>query len=310
MSTQSVRIGLLKEGGAVDDLQTVDAEPGHDGDALADGLLIQPDREPDARRRGARARRMLLPLVGLIIPVVAITAWWIVSAQKSSFYFPPLSTIWDRFVHTWLLGGATAEIWPTLLSLVLGYAAATLVGITFGVLFALLPAVNRFFAPVIEFVRAVPGLALIPLFVIALGVGIETKIGLVIFGAVWPILLNTTDGIRSQDLTIRDTAFSYRLRFRDRLFRVILPSASPQIMAGMKVSLSIAVIVVIATEMVVSTSGIGNFLLKAQAGFDLTGMWSGLVLMGIIGYLLNVIFELVERRVLRWHRAMYEGINR
>ncbi|GGF11847.1 ABC transporter permease [Subtercola lobariae] len=261
-------------------------------------------------RRSINARRLLLPFVGLIIPVIGVTAWWILSAQKPSFYFPSLATIWDRFVHTWLLGGATAEIWPTLSSLFLGYAAATLVGITLGVVFALLPSVNRFFAPLLEFVRAVPGLALIPLFVIALGVGIETKIGLVIFGAVWPILLNTVDGIRSQDLTIRDTVFSYRLRFRDRLFRVVLPSASPQIMAGMKVSLSISVIVVIATEMVVSINGIGNFLLKAQAGFDLTGMWSGLILMGIIGYLLNVIFELVERRVLRWHRAMYEGNRR
>lgn len=256
------------------------------------------------------ARRLLLPLVGLILPVVGVAAWWFGSLGSTSFYFPSLATIWARFVPTWILGGADDQIWPTLSSLLLGYAAASLVGVTLGTTLALLPRVHEFFSPLLEFLRAIPGLALIPIFVIALGVGYNTKIGLVIVGAVWPILLNTIDGIRGQDLTVRDTAFSYRLRFRDRLFRVILPSASPQIMAGMKVALSVSVIVVIATEMVVSVSGIGNFLLKAQASFDLTGMWSGLLLMGIIGFLLNLAFELIERRVLRWHRVMYEGIAR
>jgi ABC-type nitrate/sulfonate/bicarbonate transport system permease component len=255
-------------------------------------------------------RRLSLPLVGLILPVVAIALWWTLSAQNPSFYFPPLSTIWDRFLSTWIFGGTQAEIWPTLGSLFLGYTAASVVGVGLGTLLALVPSVYRFFSPLLEFLRSIPGIALIPLFVIALGVGINTKVGLVIFGAVWPILLNTIDGIRGQDLTIRDTARSYRLRFGDRLFRVVLPGASPQILAGMKVALSIAVIVVIATEMVVSTEGIGNFLLKAQAGFDLVGMWSGLILMGLIGYLLNVVFELVERRVLRWHRNIYEGTTR
>lgn len=257
-----------------------------------------------------RLRRVSLPLVGLILPVVGIAAWWFGSASSTSFFFPPLSTIWASFVSNWILGAATAQIVPTLSSLLLGYAAAAIVGIGLGTVLALMPRVYAFFSPLLEFLRAVPGLALIPLFVIALGVGFQTKIGLVIFAAVWPILLNTIDGIRGQDLTIRDTSASYRLRFRDRLFRVILPGASPQIMAGLKVALSMSVIVVIATEMVVSTSGIGNFLLKAQAGFDLVGMWSGIVLMGIIGYLLNVIFDLIERRVLRWYRAMNEGVTR
>jgi ABC-type nitrate/sulfonate/bicarbonate transport system permease component len=255
-------------------------------------------------------RRLSLPLVGLILPVAVVTLWWVISAQSPSFYFPSLATIWDRFLATWILGGTSAEIWPTLTSLAIGYTAATIVGIGLGTVLALVPAVHGFFSPLLEFLRSIPGIALIPLFVIALGVGVTTKVGLVIFGAVWPILLNTIDGIRGQDLTIRDTARSYRLRFGDRLFRVILPGASPQILAGMKVALSIAVIVVIATEMVVSTEGIGNFLLKAQAGFDLVGMWSGLILMGLIGYLLNVLFELVERRVLRWHRNIYEGTTR
>lgn len=252
-------------------------------------------------------RHSYLPLVGLILPVVGVAAWWFGSAGSQSFYFPPLSSIWSRFVSTWLLGGSTAQIWPTLLSLLIGYAAAVVLGITLGVVFALVQAIADFFSPLFEFIRAIPGIALIPIFVIALGVGTQTKVALILFGGIWPILLNTIDGIKGLDPTIVDTAKSYRIRFWNRLMNVVLPGASPQIFAGMKVALSTAVIIVIATEMVVSTDGIGNFLLKAQSSFDLIGMWTGLILMGIIGYLLNVAFELAERRMLRWHRHLFEG---
>ncbi len=256
------------------------------------------------------ARRALLPLVGLILPVAGIAAWWIASAAQPSFYFPALSTIWDRFVQTWILGGTAVEVVPTLTSFFLGFAAASVVGVVLGIVLALMPRVYDFLSPLLEFLRALPGIALIPLFVSALGVGFETRVALVLFGATWPILLNTLDGVRGLDLTVRDTAFSYRLPFRDRLFSVILPGASPQIFAGLRVALSISIVVVIASEMVVSVTGIGHFLLKAQAGFDLVAMWTGLILMGLLGYLLNVAFDLVERRVLRWHRRMNEGSTR
>ena len=252
-------------------------------------------------------QRVLRPLLGLLLPVTAIATWWIVSLNSASFFFPPLSAIWDRFVSAWVLGDARAEIFPTLGSLAVGYAAAVIIGVGLGTALALLPRVHKFVAPLIEFIRALPALALIPIFVIALGIGPNMKIGLVIFGAIWPILLNTLDGIRGQDATIRDTAGSYRLRPLDRLLFVTLPGASPQIVAGMRVALSLAVIIVVATEMVVSIEGIGNYLLRAQSAFDLIGMWSGLILMGILGFLLNVVFELLERRALRWYRGMNEG---
>jgi ABC-type nitrate/sulfonate/bicarbonate transport system permease component len=95
----------------------------------------------------------------------------------------------------------------------------------------------------------------------------------------------------------------YDVSARDRLLRVTLPAASPQIFAGMRTSLSLALILMVISEMVASTNGIGYFVLQSQRSFAITEMWSGILLLGILGYVLNAVFLLIERRVLSWHRG-------
>jgi ABC-type nitrate/sulfonate/bicarbonate transport system permease component len=102
---------------------------------------------------------------------------------------------------------------------------------------------------------------------------------------------------------MRETAKSYGIKGRDRLQRIILPAASPQIFAGMRTSLSLALILLVISEMVASTNGIGFFVLQSQRSFAIPEMWSGILLLGLLGYLLNVVFVLIERRVLAWHRG-------
>jgi ABC-type nitrate/sulfonate/bicarbonate transport system permease component len=95
----------------------------------------------------------------------------------------------------------------------------------------------------------------------------------------------------------------YGVSRRDRVWRVMLPAASPQIFAGMRTSLSLALILMVISEMVASTNGIGYFVLQSQRTFAIPEMWSGILLLGILGYVLNGAFVLIERRVLRWHRG-------
>jgi ABC-type nitrate/sulfonate/bicarbonate transport system permease component len=99
----------------------------------------------------------------------------------------------------------------------------------------------------------------------------------------------------------------YGISGRDHLLRVTLPAASPQIFAGMRLSLSLALILMVISEMVASTNGIGYFVLQSQRAFAIPEMWSGILLLGILGYVLNAAFTLVERRVLRWHRGARAG---
>ena len=129
------------------------------------------------------------------------------------------------------------------------------------------------------------------------------RIVLIAFGSVWPVLLNTIEGTRTVDPLQLDTASAFRLPRRARLFRVILPAAMPKIFAGMRVSLSLAVILMVVSELVASTNGIGYRILNSQIMFLLTDMWCGIVLLAILGYLLNAIFVKVEGHVLGWHRG-------
>jgi ABC-type nitrate/sulfonate/bicarbonate transport system permease component len=121
------------------------------------------------------------------------------------------------------------------------------------------------------------------------------------------VLLNTIDGVRAVDSTLEDVSRCYRLTRRQRLFSVLLPSAAPQIFAGMRVALAVAFIPMIVSEMVAATNGIGHATLSDQGRFKLSSMWAGMVLLATLGYLFNVVFVAVERKVLRWHHSVTQG---
>jgi ABC-type nitrate/sulfonate/bicarbonate transport system permease component len=157
--------------------------------------------------------------------------------------------------------------------------------------------------PVVQFLRAIPPPALLPFGILVLGVGASMKIFIIAFVCVWPVLLNAIDGVAGVEPVLRDTSRVYGIGRRDTLLRIMLPAAAPQIFAGMRTSLSLAIILMVISEMVASTNGIGYFVLQSQRSFAIEEMWSGILLLGILGYVLNAVFVLVERRVLRWHRG-------
>ena len=192
---------------------------------------------------------------------------------------------------------------PSLLRMGAGYAIAAVLGIALGLLLGMSRSARRAAAPIVEFLRSIPPPALLPFAILVIGVGNSMKVFIIAFVCVWPILLNTIDGVTGVDPTLRDTTRVYGIDTRDRLWRVMLPAASPQIFAGMRTSLSLALIMMVISEMVASTNGIGYFVLQSQRTFAIPEMWSGILLLGILGYVLNGIFVLVERRLLRWHRG-------
>jgi ABC-type nitrate/sulfonate/bicarbonate transport system permease component len=123
------------------------------------------------------------------------------------------------------------------------------------------------------------------------------------FGTVWPILLNTIDGASSVDPVQVETAEAFRLSRGQRLTQLIIPSALPKIFTGFRLSLSLALILMVFSELVGSSNGIGYEMLNAQNSFDMVQLWSTIVLLGILGYLLNAILTGVQRLMLSWHRG-------
>ena len=137
--------------------------------------------------------------------------------------------------------------------------------------------------------------------ILLIGIGDQMKMVVIAFGSMWPILINSADGARLVPTERLDTARIFGLNRLQVLLRVIVPSAAPMIAAGMRTGLSIAFIMIVVSEMIGSTDGLGYYILSAQRTFAIPEMYGGIVLLAILGYLLNVGFVWVEHRVLAWH---------
>ncbi len=259
------------------------------------------DEKPNSASGPGRWGRRLLG-VGweLILPAALVAGWWVWSARANSHFFPPLSDVLRVFGVTWFGAGFVNDIVPSLLNLAAGYVIGVGLGLAMGVALALVPWLHRAATPVLEFTRALPPPAVLPFAILVLGVGAQMKVGIIILGVIFPVLMNTVDGIRAVEPATLDMAKVYRLPLTYRLRHVLLPAASPQITVGARTSLSIGVLLMIVSEMVASTRGIGFFTLRAQRSFDFPQMWAGMMLLGLLGYLLNLAFGLAERRILHW----------
>jgi ABC-type nitrate/sulfonate/bicarbonate transport system permease component len=251
----------------------------------------------------APRQRLLAGALEVTVPLLVLLAWAVLSAGSDTYYYPPLTEILSTFADTWVFERVGSDVVPSLVRMGLGYGIAVVVAISVGLLLGMSPRARAAAAPIVEFLRAIPPPALLPFAILVIGVGNSMKVFIIAFVCVWPILLNTIAGVTGIDPTLRETTRVYGIAGRDRLRRVMLPAASPQIFAGMRTSLSLALILMVISEMVASTNGIGYFVLQSQRTFAIPEMWSGILLLGILGYTLNGIFVLIERRVLRWHRG-------
>ncbi len=223
----------------------------------------------------------------LALPVVLIATWWVASSGSTSLYFPPLSAIMSSFVDVWLFSHFASDFLPSVEHLGEGFLLATVLGVLVGLILGLAPVIADAVAPVLEFLRALPGVALVPAVLLLLGIGAKMQVVVIVSATVWPILLNTVDGVRGIDPVVNDVARAYRIRFSDRLLRMVIRSASPQIVAGMRTALSIGIIMIVFSELVGSTNGIGFQLLQAQRSFAISEMWASMILFGLLGYLLT-----------------------
>lgn len=261
---------------------------------------------------GVRAGRSVSSLaIRLAVPVVLVIAWEVATQAANNLFFPPPSEIVARMWALWFSGPAplfftpavAEDILPSLARMLGGWGIAAVIGITLGFLIGSFRKVSWLVEPLLHFLRSVPGPALLPVFMILLGTDWQMRVSLIAFGCIWPVILNTIDGVREVDRTQLETAKAFALPRRARVFTIILPSASPKIFAGLSVSLAIALVLMVISELYVATSGIGFQIQRAQQVFALADMWAGILLIAILGLLLNFIFTLVEFRVLRWYRG-------
>ncbi|MGH3214034.1 MAG: ABC transporter permease [Trebonia sp.] len=243
---------------------------------------------------------------------VFFLVWWLWSTGSKSLYFPPLSSILKAVWDQWVTGPARAELSSSLEHLVVGYAIAAVAGIGLGIALWSLRYAREATAPYLYFLYVLPAPVLVPAALTLFGIGFTMKVVLIAFAALWPTLLNTLDGMRGVDAVKLDTSKVLGLSRARNVFQVVLPAASPQIVAGLRNSLQVAIILMVVSEWEASSDGIGYYLSNAQQSFDYTGMWSGIIVLAIIGIVANLLFVAAENRALRWHygQRAVEGVSR
>jgi ABC-type nitrate/sulfonate/bicarbonate transport system permease component len=254
--------------------------------------------------RALLQRRLLDAVTFLGLPVVLFAAWWFASAGSTDFYQPPLSKIMGVFPETWLGERMVRDVLPSLVRLGVGLAVALVAGVAIGVVVGTNRFLRALVEPVLEFLRAIPPPALVPVFILVAGIDNLMKVLVIVSGCVWPILLNTVEGVRARDEVLADTCRSYRITGGLWLYHFVLRSASPQIVAGTRQALSIGLILMVISELKAASQGVGFTVREFQTGFQIPEMWSGVLLLGIIGVVLSLLFRLVERQVLGWYHGV------
>ncbi|HTN26161.1 MAG TPA: ABC transporter permease [Burkholderiales bacterium] len=243
--------------------------------------------------------------VGVAFIVVLLAMWEAASRLEvvPTLSFPPVTVILRTWAELIASGELVRELLPSLARMFGGY----LIGVALGVGVGLLMGMWRFFynllEPVTEFLRPIPSPAYIPIVILFLGIDNEMKIFMIAFASFFPVLLNTYGGVRSVDPVQLQTARTFGVDGRKLLWQIVLPSASPYIFTGMRVSLAVALIVMVISEMVAASNGIGYFILAAQRGFKIREMYAGVLTLALVGYALNRVFLEVENRVLAWHQG-------
>ncbi|MCQ1948882.1 ABC transporter permease [Arthrobacter sp. zg-Y859] len=243
------------------------------------------------------------------LPLILLAAWIGYTSVQTNFFIPEPAVLADRFFHIWFSERLMSDVLPSIGRLLAGLGLSIVAGVTIGVIIGYVRWIRWLFEPLFEFIRAVPSTILIPVLLLLIGINDAMKITLIVCSCIWPILLNTVAGVTSIDEVLQNTAKVIGLKKLDRMRYLVLPAASPQIMAGIRQSLAVALILMVVSEMFASTDGIGHWTINFQNRVAIPEMWSGILLLGIIGVVLSVVFHWIQKRILAWYEGLKENEN-
>jgi ABC-type nitrate/sulfonate/bicarbonate transport system permease component len=219
-------------------------------------------------------------------------------------FFPPLSTLLVE-----LFGLAmTQEFWGYLLSTArtwaIGLVVATAAGVIAGLAIGLVPGAKTYTHSIIEFLRPIPSVALIPGVILIFGSRYQSGVVLITYAAFWQVLLQMLYGLHDIDAVARDTARSFRFSKTTFVVHVAWPTLLPFLFTGMRLAASIALVLAVTAEMVIGTYGIGRGIVVAQTSNAIPTMYALVLVTGLMGVGINVAARAIEQRVLRWHPSV------
>jgi ABC-type nitrate/sulfonate/bicarbonate transport system permease component len=215
---------------------------------------------------------------------------------------PPPSAIglvlWDLLAS----GEFAAPLLATLRLVFAGFVLGSAIGVALGLAMGWFAPIHRLFEPLVELIRPIPKAALVPPLMLFLGIGEAMKITSVTLAVLFPVLINTLQGVRGMDRVMLDAARTHGWGTAHTLAQLVLPATLPFILAGMRIALGLALVLAVLSEMLTGQGGLGFLILDMQRSFLIRQMYAWVVILAVLGLALNALFLAAERHALHWQQ--------
>ena len=247
-----------------------------------------------------KAKRTLLKIIA---PIVVLLIWFLASevGLVNSNILPSPLRVFETFFKLIINGKLITNLLVSLTRVLKGFFIGAITGITLGILMGLSKNLYTILSSLVSIFRPIPMVAWIPMLILWLGIGESSKVAVIIIGALWPILLNTINGIHSVDKKLLEVAKVLEKNHKQVLFKVIIPSAWPNIFTGIRLGISTAWTCVVAAEMIAASSGVGYMIMYARELSQPDVVLSGVFTIGIVGLLIDFLIQKLQRRALKWN---------
>jgi NitT/TauT family transport system permease protein len=259
-------------------------------------------QEIEVRFRGGgfapKSRRWVGFLVFALL--IALAEWGTRTGWISNLTLPRPSDVLKTIIQLYQSGMLYKHLVPSLTRLLVGATLGASIGVSVGVVVGLSSYIRSGLVPVLAALFPIPKIALLPLFVIWFGIDEGSKYALIAFGTFTPTAVATYSAVDNVDRSLIRMGQSFGLSWFSIVRKIVLPGAMPGILSGLRISLAIAIILLVAAEMLGAQYGIGAYILEAGALYDLERLFAGVVILSILGVLVSAIIAFIERRLLGW----------
>jgi sulfonate transport system permease protein len=246
--------------------------------------------------------RLFWLFASIAVGGVLVALWQLIADARlvSPVFLPGPDRAWRALVSGLAGGDLAWNLVGTIERMIYGWLLASLVGIALGALIGISAAARAYLGPMLEFLRPLPASAIIPVAIALLGLSDAMVLAVIAFGALWPMLLSTIHGFAAVEPRLYEVSRLLGLSRIGVIWKVALPNALPDILAGMRLGLTVALILAVVGEMLASRDGLGQWILLAARSFRSADLFAGVILLGLIGYVSALLLSAVEYRLLRW----------
>ncbi|NPU09733.1 ABC transporter permease [Bradyrhizobium sp. 83012] len=244
-------------------------------------------------------------LASFAVAAGLITLWQFAADQRliSPVFLPGPDRAWASLMRGFTSGDLLTKLAGTLTHMAYGWLLASIVGVALGAMIGSSKTMRAYVAPTLELLRPLPVSAIIPVAIAALGLSQGMALAVIAFGSLWPMLLGTIHGFAAVEPRLYEVARVLHMSRLAVIFKIALPSAAPDILAGMRLSLTVALILAVVCEMLAGLDGLGQWVLLSARSFRSADLFAGVMLLGVIGYVTALAMDAAESRLLRWQAA-------